>query len=63
MASRAISSVAVIGAGPSGLAAAKALLGENSFAKVKIFERRDQAGGVWYGLLRKSRHCSTLTLG
>ncbi|KAH7329639.1 thiol-specific monooxygenase [Stachybotrys elegans] len=42
-----ISEVAVIGAGPSGLAAAKFLLAEKKFAKVQIFEQRDTVAGVW----------------
>lgn len=41
------STIAIIGAGPSGVAVAKALLGENSFSKIKLFERQDQVGGVW----------------
>lgn len=40
-------SVAVIGAGPSGLACAKALLAEQAFTKIVIFEQQSQAGGVW----------------
>lgn len=40
-------SIAIIGAGPSGLAAAKALLEERFFKNIQIFERQEQAGGVW----------------
>lgn len=39
--------VAVIGAGPSGLALAKALLAEQCFDTVQLFERQSQTGGVW----------------
>ncbi|KAF2170492.1 hypothetical protein M409DRAFT_64211 [Zasmidium cellare ATCC 36951] len=39
--------VAVIGAGASGAAAAAALQAEDYFDIVKVFERRDTAGGVW----------------
>ncbi|KAK1975150.1 thiol-specific monooxygenase [Colletotrichum cereale] len=39
--------VAVIGAGPCGLAAAKYLLAEKKFSKVQVFEQRDTVGGVW----------------
>ncbi|KAJ0148475.1 Thiol-specific monooxygenase [Colletotrichum tanaceti] len=46
--------VAVIGAGPCGLAAAnrlqgaiRYLLAENKFSKVQVFEQRDTVGGVW----------------
>ncbi|CZR67938.1 probable flavin-containing monooxygenase [Phialocephala subalpina] len=39
--------VAVIGAGPSGLAAVKALSDENVFDTIRVFERRDRVGGIW----------------
>lgn len=39
-------SIAVIGAGPSGAAMAKALLRERCF-RIKVFERRSQFGGLW----------------
>lgn len=40
--------IAIIGAGPSGVVAVKALLAENkAFALIKVFERRDRAGGAW----------------
>ncbi|KAG0170057.1 hypothetical protein DFQ28_002595 [Apophysomyces sp. BC1034] len=39
--------VAVIGAGPSGLAAAKVLRDDGSFQKVVVFERNAQVGGTW----------------
>ncbi|KUJ13570.1 putative dimethylaniline monooxygenase [Mollisia scopiformis] len=39
--------VAVIGAGPSGFAAVKALSDENAFDTIKLFERRDRVGGIW----------------
>ena len=38
--------VAVIGAGPAGLAAARRLL--DAGLDVTVFERRSQAGGTWY---------------
>ncbi|KAF8310291.1 FAD/NAD(P)-binding domain-containing protein [Clavulina sp. PMI_390] len=41
-----IKRVAVIGAGPSGLQAASALLDEG--LEVRLFERQDQPGGNWY---------------
>ncbi|KAH8695537.1 putative flavin dependent monooxygenase [Talaromyces proteolyticus] len=40
--------IAVIGAGPCGLAAAKYLRAEKAFANIVIFEQRDDVGGVWY---------------
>ncbi|KAG8623436.1 hypothetical protein KVT40_008412 [Elsinoe batatas] len=42
-----ISSVAIIGAGPSGLASAKYLLAENAFQRIDIFEQRAKIGGLW----------------
>lgn len=40
-------SVAIIGAGPSGLIALDAVVRENKFDKVKVFERNTEAGGTW----------------
>ncbi|PLB45803.1 putative dimethylaniline monooxygenase [Aspergillus steynii IBT 23096] len=40
--------VAVIGTGPSGLSAVKALSDENVFDTIRVFERRDQVGGLWH---------------
>lgn len=40
-------SVAVIGTGPSGVAAVKALDDEKIFNTVRVFDRRDRAGGIW----------------
>ncbi|KAJ8116475.1 hypothetical protein OPT61_g2101 [Boeremia exigua] len=39
--------VAVIGAGPSGLSAVKALDEEKVFDTIRVFERRDRVGGTW----------------
>ncbi|KAL9612706.1 MAG: hypothetical protein Q9167_002697 [Letrouitia subvulpina] len=39
--------IAVIGAGPSGLAATKYLLAEKTFSRIIIFEQRGSVGGVW----------------
>ncbi|KAJ5689291.1 hypothetical protein N7462_003683 [Penicillium macrosclerotiorum] len=39
--------VAVIGAGPSGLAAVKYLVGEKHFDQIDVFEQRSSVGGVW----------------
>lgn len=41
------SSVAVIGAGPSGISAVKALSEEKIFDKIQLFERRERVGGTW----------------
>ncbi|KAM0335106.1 hypothetical protein ACHAQA_000141 [Verticillium albo-atrum] len=42
-----VSRVAVIGAGASGLAAAKFLLAEKKFSEVRVFDQRDTVGGIW----------------
>ncbi|KAL4870929.1 hypothetical protein BDV12DRAFT_184058 [Aspergillus spectabilis] len=41
------STVAVIGTGPAGISALKALYEEKTFDKIRVFERRDRAGGTW----------------
>ncbi|CAH0050835.1 unnamed protein product [Clonostachys solani] len=43
----AVSRVAVIGAGPCGLAALKYLLAEKTFSFIQAYEQRDTVGGVW----------------
>ncbi|KAH7021305.1 thiol-specific monooxygenase [Microdochium trichocladiopsis] len=42
-----IERVAIIGAGPCGLAGAKYLAAEKKFTKIEIFEQRADPGGVW----------------
>ncbi|TKX20320.1 flavin-binding monooxygenase-like protein 5 [Elsinoe australis] len=42
-----VSSVAIIGSGPSGIAAAKYLLAENAFQRIDILEQRSKTGGLW----------------
>ncbi|TLD21180.1 hypothetical protein PspLS_08834 [Pyricularia sp. CBS 133598] len=39
--------IAVIGAGPCGLAAAKYLVAQKAFAEVVVFEQAAEVGGVW----------------
>ncbi|KAK7189804.1 Thiol-specific monooxygenase 6 [Paraphaeosphaeria sporulosa] len=39
--------IAIIGAGPSGLAAAKYLRAERAFDKIVLFEQRSRSGGIW----------------
>ncbi|KAL5340133.1 hypothetical protein BJX70DRAFT_133174 [Aspergillus crustosus] len=41
------STVAVIGTGPAGISALKALHEEKAFDKIQAFERRDRPGGTW----------------
>jgi cation diffusion facilitator CzcD-associated flavoprotein CzcO len=40
-------SIAIIGAGSSGVAAAKYLLAEKSFDRIVLYEQRDRSGGIW----------------
>ncbi|KAL9623913.1 MAG: hypothetical protein Q9160_001905 [Pyrenula sp. 1 TL-2023] len=42
-----ISNIAIIGAGPSGVAVAKYLLAEKTFSKIDIYEQRNRIGGIW----------------
>ncbi|RYP42386.1 hypothetical protein DL767_000308 [Monosporascus sp. MG133] len=42
-----IQKIAIIGAGPSGLAAAKHLLAVGAFAQIDVFEQQAGVGGVW----------------
>lgn len=39
--------VAVIGAGPAGAIAVDALAQEKAFDLIRVFERREAAGGCW----------------
>ncbi|KAI1092473.1 FAD/NAD(P)-binding domain-containing protein [Rostrohypoxylon terebratum] len=39
--------IAVVGAGPSGLAVARYLLAQGAFPKVDVFEQQAEVGGVW----------------
>lgn len=39
--------IALIGAGPSGVIAAKYLLAEKAFDKIVLFEQRSRSGGIW----------------
>jgi len=41
-------SVAVIGAGPSGAIATEALVKEQAFDRIRVFERKAVIGGAWY---------------
>jgi cation diffusion facilitator CzcD-associated flavoprotein CzcO len=45
-----IKSIAIIGAGPAGAIAVDALAQEKEFTKIRVFERREKAGGCWYAL-------------
>lgn len=43
-----IRSVAVIGGGAAGAATLHSLVAESFFSKIRLFERKDKAGGLWY---------------
>jgi cation diffusion facilitator CzcD-associated flavoprotein CzcO len=40
-------SIAIVGAGPSAVAAAKYLLAEETFDKIVLYEQRSRSGGIW----------------
>lgn len=42
-----IQKIAIVGAGPSGLAAAKHLVAVGAFAQIDVFEQQAEVGGVW----------------
>ncbi|KAK5107953.1 hypothetical protein LTR62_000498 [Meristemomyces frigidus] len=42
-----VRSVCIIGAGPSGLVAAKYLRAEQAFSRIQVYEQRATVGGVW----------------
>lgn len=46
-------SVAVIGGGPAGAIATDALVKEQAFDRIRVFERRSVPSGAWFG----SRGC------
>lgn len=43
-----VKKIAVIGAGPCGLSAAKYLIAQQAFDSVVVFEQNPEVGGVWY---------------
>lgn len=43
-----IKSVAIIGAGPAGAIAVDAFVQEKAFNLIRVFERREKAGGCWF---------------
>lgn len=45
---KSIKSVAIIGGGPGGIAAARALRDEGGFDTITIFERSNHTGGTWW---------------
>lgn len=51
--------VAVIGAGPAGAIAIDALAQEKTFDIIRVFERREGAGGCWFVVFSKSSSAMT----
>ncbi|KAK3654178.1 monooxygenase [Elasticomyces elasticus] len=49
-----VDSVCIIGAGPSGLAAAKYFLAERAFSRIQLYEQRSTVGGIWNYVPHKS---------
>lgn len=43
-----VKKIAIIGAGPCGLSAAKYLIAQQAFDSVVVFEQNPEVGGVWY---------------
>ncbi|RFU81965.1 thiol-specific monooxygenase [Trichoderma arundinaceum] len=43
-----VKKVAIVGAGPAGLAAARYLRAQGAVDSITIFEQQDEVGGVWY---------------
>lgn len=43
-----VSRIAIVGAGPACLAAAKYLVAQKTFASIDVFEQQAEVGGVWY---------------
>jgi cation diffusion facilitator CzcD-associated flavoprotein CzcO len=43
-----IKSIAIIGAGPAGAITVDALAQEQEFDSIRVFERREKAGGCWF---------------
>ena len=44
---KSIKRVAVVGGGPAGIAAARALRKEANFDTIVVYERNDHSGGTW----------------
>jgi len=42
-----IKSIAIIGVGPAGAITVDALAQEHAFDTIRVFERRERAGGCW----------------
>jgi NADPH-dependent glutamate synthase beta subunit-like oxidoreductase len=51
-------SIAIIGAGPAGAITVDALSQEQEFDSIRVFERREKAGGCWFGHIFCMKHNS-----
>lgn len=40
--------IAIIGAGPAGAISVDAFVQEEAFGVIRVFERREKAGGCWF---------------
>jgi cation diffusion facilitator CzcD-associated flavoprotein CzcO len=58
-----IKSIAIIGAGPAGAITVDALSQEQAFDKIRLFERREKAGGCWSVFLKISESTFLPCLG
>jgi cation diffusion facilitator CzcD-associated flavoprotein CzcO len=58
-----IKTVAIIGAGPAGAIAVDALAQEQEFEIIRVFERREKAGGCWYDELSAPENSHLIYLG
>lgn len=43
-----VKKIAIVGAGPCGLSAAKYLIAQQAFDSIVVFEQNPEVGGVWY---------------
>ena len=43
-----IARIAIVGAGPAGAITVDALTSEKKFDTIRVFERREKAGGIWF---------------
>src|SRR6187402_1709987 len=58
-----IKSIAIIGAGPAGAIALDALAQEKEFDSIRVFERREKAGGCWSVFLSYSENGVSIVVG
>jgi len=59
---RPVKSVAIIGTGPAGAIAVDAFAQEKAFDVIRVFERREKAGGCWCVFLPVNTYAHCLAL-